>query len=72
MTTSLANFITEVGDAKAGVLFQVKLRTVQSWRRGERFPRPEQARIIVDATNGRVDMQGIYGHGSSDPLARAG
>lgn len=39
----------------------VPLRTVQSWRRRERMPRPEQAREIVKLAGGRVTFEGIYG-----------
>ncbi len=36
------------------------LRAVQSWRRRERYPRADQARRIVEVTEGRVDFSGIF------------
>jgi hypothetical protein len=58
---TLVEFIQKEGDAAAAALFGVKLRTIGSWRRLERTPRPTQARRIVEATQGRVSMAGIYG-----------
>jgi hypothetical protein len=57
---SLPQYIESVGDAVAADLFRVKLRTVESWRRRERFPRAEQARLIVRVTDGQVDYRGIF------------
>ena len=56
----LKKYIQVNGDEKCAQLFNVKPRTVASWRRGERYPRPEQANLIVTATNGEVTMTGIY------------
>lgn len=53
-------YIEKHGDAKCAELFKVKPRTVASWRRGERYPRPEQANEIVLLTNGEVTMNCIY------------
>lgn len=61
MTLTLPEFIREIGDEKAAELFNVKVRTVQSWRRREAFPYPRNAQQIVAAAEGRVDFQGIYG-----------
>lgn len=60
MSRSLPEFIESVGDEAAAELFGAKVRTVQSWRRRERYPRPEQARQIVEATGGAVDFAGIF------------
>lgn len=57
---TLPDFIAEVGDQKAAELFRAPVRTVQSWRRRERYPRPSTAQQIIGATGGRVTMQGIY------------
>lgn len=56
---SLPEYIQQVGDEAASILFGVKRRTVESWRRKERHPRPEQARLIVKKSP--VTMEGIYG-----------
>lgn len=61
MSTHLPDFIAETGDDACVELFGVPLRTIQSWRRRERLPRPEQAREIVRLTSGRVTFDGIYG-----------
>lgn len=64
---TLSEFIAEVGDRTAAELFRAPVRTIQSWRRRERYPRPATAQEIIGATDGRVTMQGIYG-----PLVEAG
>lgn len=60
MKTSLPEYIARVGDVAAANLFGVKRRTVESWRRGERVPRPSQANKIVRLTGGEVDFSSIY------------
>lgn len=63
---TLSAFIRELGDQAAADLFGVKVRTVQSWRRLERYPRPEQSWVIVAKSEGRVDYAGIFGpHGTA-------
>lgn len=57
---TLPEFIRRHGDAHCAALFDVKVRTVASWRRGENFPRARKAREIVDRTNGQVGMEDIY------------
>ena len=54
----LAEYIAEVGDEKAAAMFGVKTRTAKSWRLGDRYPRPEQAKVIVE--NSPVTYEGIY------------
>ncbi len=56
----LSEYIANQGDERCGELFGVKVRTIGSWRRGERTPRPAQARKIVEATSGVVTMSEIY------------
>lgn len=56
----LKKYIQKQGDDKCAQLFNVKPRTVASWRRGERYPRPDQANLIVEATKGEVTLAGIY------------
>lgn len=60
MYKTLPEFITEIGDAEAARLFQAPMRTIQSWRRRERTPRPAQAPMIIEASGGRVTYEGIY------------
>jgi hypothetical protein len=56
----LKNYIELLGDEVAAQLFEVKPRTTASWRRGERLPRPSQALVIVERTNGKVSLKDIY------------
>ena len=55
----LPDYITQVGASRFAKQFKVKKRTVDSWRRMERRPRPEKAQEIVEKTP--VTMEGIYG-----------
>ena len=57
---NLRDFLKEIGDNTAAKLIGVKPRTIASWRRGERFPRPDQVARILRASKGRVDYKGIY------------
>lgn len=56
----LDQFIEEIGDEAAAKLFDVKPRTVASWRRGERKPRPDKAIEIVKTLRGKIPLEGIY------------
>ena len=55
----LSAYIALLGDEKAAQLWSVKVRTVQSWRLGERTPRRDQAALIVRTSP--VTYEGIYG-----------
>ena|SRR6185312_13038514 len=61
MTKTLPELIAELGDEAAAALFRTKLRTVQSWRRRERYPRPGKAKELVDLSDGRLSFAGIFG-----------
>ncbi len=52
-------YIELVGEEKAAKLWDVEVRTVRSWRYGERTPRPIQAQKIVATSP--VTYEGIYG-----------
>lgn len=56
----LPAFIKSVGDDHAAKLFGVKLRTVASWKYGEKTPRPQKALEIERLTKGRVRFTDIY------------
>lgn len=60
---TLVEFITQHGDERCAELFEVEVRTVASWRRGERSPRPDKALEIVAKAGGQVSMDGIYSKG---------
>lgn len=71
MILLLPQLIAEIGDAEFAALHSIPVRTVQSWRRRERLPRPEQARAIVRLANGRISFDGIYGVPANDDTAPA-
>jgi hypothetical protein len=52
-------YLAKIGDEAAAKLFRVQRRTVQSWRLGERYPRPRVARSIV-AKAPSVSLDDIY------------
>lgn len=61
----LNEYLTELGDEKAHELFtgagiNVKLRTIEAWRRKERTPTSSKATQIVKLTNGLVKLEDIY------------
>jgi len=62
----LREYIEMIGDEEAARLFSVKPRTAASWRRGERYPRPKQAAVIVEKTKGRVTYADIYSDAHTD------
>ena len=57
---NLPEFLRELGDERAADAIGVKARTVGSWRRGERMPRPAHARCIILLSDGRLDFSSIY------------
>jgi len=52
-------YLERLGDQKAAKLFSVSERTAQSWRLGDRVPRPEQAKAIIAVTP--LTYESIYG-----------
>lgn len=56
----LPAYIEQLGDEEAAKRFNVPIRTVASWRRGERKPRPKQAEKIISDSGGKVTFEGIY------------
>ena len=55
----LPDYIKQVGIKKFAKQFKLNPRTVLSWQRMERRPRPGIAQTIVEKTP--VTMEGIYG-----------
>ena len=60
MKITLPEFIAEIGDVEISQQLKTPLRTVQSWRRRERRPRPAQAQELIRISNGRLDFDSIY------------
>lgn len=48
------------GPAKAAVLLKENPRTVWSWVRGEKIPKPQTAQRITKLTKGELDYNRIY------------
>lgn len=71
MAIPLPEFIAQVGDEAASELFGVKVRTVQSWRRRERLPRPDQANAMVQASSGQLSLESIYAPAPDESAANA-
>lgn len=57
---TLQDFIDERGVQKCAELFGVSPITIYKWRSNERRPRPDKAREIAQATQGRVTLDDIY------------
>ena len=55
----LSDYIRHVGPEKFAKEIGANKRTVESWMRGERYPRPKQAQKIVDRHP--LTMSDIYG-----------
>ena len=55
----LPDYIKQIGVNRFAKQFKLNPRTVLSWQRMERRPRPEIAQTIVEKTP--VTMEGIYG-----------
>jgi hypothetical protein len=55
---TLAEYIAKVGDEEFAKLFDVTPRAAMSWRLGDRLPRKETAKRIVQRTP--VTWAGIY------------
>lgn len=68
---NLSEYIETRGDDACAEAWGEKLRTVQSWRLLERYPRPEKARAIVSETGGKVTLDGIYGVPLKKPVRDA-
>lgn len=68
MKITLAEFISELGDAEFSRRLKTPIRTVQSWRRRERLPRPAQAQEIIELAAGRLDFESIYGQPTTAQL----
>jgi hypothetical protein len=61
MKISLPEFIAELGDDEISSRMRTPVRTVQSWRRRERRPRPAQAEELIRISEGRLNFDSIYG-----------
>lgn len=61
MAISILEWIVSVGGTDcAATLLDETPRAVGSWRTGERVPKPQTAKKIIQVTKGRVDYNSIY------------
>lgn len=58
--TTLQSYLETIGDEAAMTLFKVSKRRIQSWKYGQRLPRPEKALEMVEATGGKLSFEAIY------------
>ena len=58
---SLSGYIKFLGHKKAAEDFGCSEATCKSWRYGYRQPSIAQAKQIIQATEGRLDFESIYG-----------
>lgn len=56
----LRTYIEEVGDKKLAKRLKVTERRVNSWRLGQRVPRPDMARRIEKLTGRQVTFRECY------------
>lgn len=67
--TSLQDYIATKGDVECAAAWGFKPRSVAAWRRGERTPDVESARVILLHASGELSWESIYGPA---PVAEAG
>lgn len=60
-TITLKTYIEQLGDDEAAKRLGITARTAGAYRRGEREPRPEQARKWVREMGGLLTLESIYG-----------
>ena len=57
---NLAEYIKDQGDQQVADNLEVSVRTVASWRRGERFPSSLAIRQLVKGSGGRLTYAEVY------------
>ena len=58
---TLSGYIAFLGNKKASEDFKCSQASCKSWRYGYRQPSIAQAKQIIQATEGRLDFESIYG-----------
>ena len=67
--TSLQDYIAAKGDTECAAAWGFTPRAVASWRRGERTPDVDSARIILSRAAGDLSWESIYGPIPTDSAA---
>jgi len=57
---TLPEYLQMRGDDVIAAILKIPERTVRSWRRRERYPRPRQAAKLVETSGGKLDYSGVY------------
>ncbi|RKZ84709.1 MAG: hypothetical protein DRQ39_08010 [Gammaproteobacteria bacterium] len=57
---TLINYIKDLGNARAAIALDVKIRTIASWRYDKKVPKPQVALNIEKATQGLVTFRDCY------------
>lgn len=57
----VSDFLRQHGDdISVALACRVSVRTVESWRRRERFPRPPALQRLIRMSGGRLTLDGAY------------
>jgi len=59
---TLKEYIEFIGTRKAAEKFVCSEASVKAWRYGYRQPSVDQAKIIIRASEGKLDFESIYGN----------
>jgi len=59
---TLKEYIEFIGNKEAANLFNCSLHSVKAWRYNLRQPSIDQAKVIIRASEGKLDFESIYGN----------
>ncbi len=61
MNIPLKKYIEAVGMRHAAELFNCSIHSIKAWRYGHRQPSVDQAKLMIQKTNGILSYESIYG-----------
>ena len=61
MNITLKKYIEAVGNWYAAELFDCSIHSIKAWRYGHRQPSVDQAKLMIQKTNGILSYESIYG-----------
>tara|TARA_R100000995_G_C3414356_1_gene90872 strand:+ start:43 stop:381 length:339 start_codon:yes stop_codon:yes gene_type:complete len=59
---TLKEYIEFIGMKQAASLFECSIHSIKAWRYGHRQPSVDQAKLIIRASEGKLDFESIYGN----------
>ena len=59
---TLKEYIEFLGVKESAKLFDCSAHTIKAWRYGHRQPSIKQAKVIIQAAQGKLDFESIYGN----------